>query len=493
MDLFKKLIFILMLLVLHFELKAEEIKDIKDIKEIKEIKKIKEYSIANTFTFQSKILGEERSILVSLPSEYDQTNDTYPVHVILDGKQNIEHAVATSRMLSNWAGLPKSIIVGIPSVNRNRDFTPSKDVAYSPESGGAKKFADFLEKEVMTFVDKKYRTHPFRVLTGHSLGGLFAVNQYLKKNPSFNAYIIVAPSLWWNKQKILSTLAKAKPTELARGIPVYLGVGEEDGMTPMVEQLYRLFTENNASHRYAYTVYENEGHMSAPMKTFYDGIKHVFSDAVYDESKWESFTSDSFIEFTESIKHNFGSSVKQTGELYNKLANFLATKKNYAGAITVLKANVQDYPNYAFNHKDLANAYALNGNVDQAISEFQKAADIARKDSSSGQGDALQYEREINRLRNPITLSEQVLKGFAGCYKSKSGTVFKFSLIDDVFTGHKEGWPDFQLYAESDNGFYTRLMGLAPSFKFNANRVDVIANGQTYPLPKTECKANLNR
>jgi len=174
MDLFKKLIFTLMLVVLHFELRAEEIKEIK------------EYSIANTFTFQSKILGEERSILVSLPSEYDQTNDTYPVHVLLDGKQNIEHAVATSRMLSNWAGLPKSIIVGIPSVNRTRDFTHSKDVAYSPESGAAKQFTDFLEKEVMTFVDKKYRTHPFGVLTGHSLGGLFAVNQYLNKNPSFN-------------------------------------------------------------------------------------------------------------------------------------------------------------------------------------------------------------------------------------------------------------------------------------------------------------------
>ena len=39
MDLFKKLIFTLMLVVLHFELRAEE---------------IKEYSIANTFTFQSK-------------------------------------------------------------------------------------------------------------------------------------------------------------------------------------------------------------------------------------------------------------------------------------------------------------------------------------------------------------------------------------------------------------------------------------------------------
>ncbi len=476
MTLFKKINYTLLLLALHFGLAAQE------------ITQINKYSIADTFTLQSNILGEERSILVSLPSDYAQTNGTYPVHILLDGKQNIEHAVATSRMLANWAGLPQSIIVGIPSTNRTRDFTPSRDINYSSESGGGKQFANFIEKEVMMFVDSNYRTHPFRVLTGHSLGGLFAIDQYLNGNPSFNAYIIVAPSLWWDEQKVLSILEEKESTKLPKGVPVFIGIGEQDGMTPMAQQLYQLLSINNADHAYAFKAYENEGHMSAPMKTFYDGIKHVFSDVVYDESKWENFTSKSFIEYNASNKYNYGSSVKQTGELYNKLANFLVDKSDYDGAITVLRMNVQDYPNYAFNHQDLAKAYALNGNIEQAIAEFNKAADIARNNNSSGQGNAVQYEKEINRLRNPITLSDQVLSDFAGCYKLANGTMFKFALIDGVFIGQSEGQPDFQLFAESENSFYTRLMGMAPTFRFNANTVDVMTHGQTYSLAKVKCK-----
>ena len=154
------------------------------------------YTIASKFSINSSILNEDRTFFVSLPESYDKSGSTYPVLLLLDGAQNLEHSVASARMLSKWKGTPEVIIVAIPSINRVKDFTPTKDVSYANGSGGADKFAMFIEKELMEFVDKHYRTHPFRILEGHSLGGLFAADQFLTQNSFYNAYIIISPALW---------------------------------------------------------------------------------------------------------------------------------------------------------------------------------------------------------------------------------------------------------------------------------------------------------
>ena len=446
------------------------------------------YDIADSYTITSSILGEEREILISLPPDYAQTNDTYPVHILLDGNQNIEHAVASSRRLSLWSGMPKTIVVAIPSIDRTRDFTPTQDLNYAQNSGGANAFARFIENEVMAFVDSHYRTHPFRVLTGHSLGGLFAASQFVSNNKFFDAYIIMAPALWWDKQETLSKLAKLNVEYLPKNAPVYLGIGEQDGMVQLMQQFYKEITKKYASESlFDSKIYENEGHMSAPLQIFYDGVKHVFSDAIYAKSKWERFTSESFTAFIEMTNKRFGSSVKQTGELYHELASYLVDSGDYSGAITVLQANINAYPNYPFNHKDLANVYALNNQNEHAIAEFKRAAEIVRKSSTSGAGDARQYEREIERLLTPTILSVEQLSEFAGCYQSQSGSVFKFSLFNGTLRGQKEGWADFRMFAENDNTFYTRSLGLAPTYRFDDGSVDVIAHGTVYPYLKIPC------
>ena len=448
-----------------------------------------EYSIAARFTIDSKILGEKREVLISVPQGYEESRDTFPVHILLDGEQNIEHAVASTRLQSQWSGLPKSIIVAIPSVDRTRDFTPSQDINYSPQSGGAEAFAEFIEHEVMAFVDKHYRTHPYRVLMGHSLSGLFAASQLLAKNPSFQAYIIVAPSMWWHNQAMLNQLSKMDERELPTSTPVYIGIGELDGMVPMAQQFYDGLARSEASSSLiGFKVYNGEGHMSAPMTVFYDGLKHVFAEAVYDNAKWGKFTSESFLEFVAATKERFGSTVKQTGEQYHALASYLVEQGNYEGAITVLTVNVKHYPNYPFNHRDLATVYALNDQNELAIAEFERAAQLARSEGATGSGDAEQYEREAERLRQPIAIERAKLLIFDGCYQSESGAAFQFNLVGNNLIGQRQGWADFRLFPEGNDKFYTRSLGLAPSYQFKESGVDVLAYGQAYPYAKVACE-----
>ena len=60
-----------------------------------------------------------------------------------------------------------------------------------PTSGGADKFLDFIEKEVMPLVESKYRVQPYRVFAGHSFGGLLAIHAFSTRPELFNAYIAV--------------------------------------------------------------------------------------------------------------------------------------------------------------------------------------------------------------------------------------------------------------------------------------------------------------
>src|SRR5437868_2547470 len=63
---------------------------------------------------------------------------------------------------------------------------------------GAAAFKRFLSTELIPDVDKTYRTDKFRVLSGHSASGQFAL-YCLTSDPSlFQAYFAISSSLDWD-------------------------------------------------------------------------------------------------------------------------------------------------------------------------------------------------------------------------------------------------------------------------------------------------------
>lgn len=51
--------------------------------------------------FHSAILGEDRTLQVSLPETYERTTIAYPVLFLLDGSSHLLHATATTRFLAS--------------------------------------------------------------------------------------------------------------------------------------------------------------------------------------------------------------------------------------------------------------------------------------------------------------------------------------------------------------------------------------------------------
>jgi len=158
---------------------------------------------------KSEILSEERDVLISLPSEYNLNNEKYTTLYVLDADVNFGITNEIIKFLSYYGVVEETIVVGIPNLNsntRNRDFTYTKSTTYPedfPTAGGGAKFKEFIDREVIPFVDSNYRTSSKRILTGHSMGGLFVLNTVIYNDTSFSGYIAISPTLWWNERELL--------------------------------------------------------------------------------------------------------------------------------------------------------------------------------------------------------------------------------------------------------------------------------------------------
>ncbi len=206
----------------------------------KQTESSKPFVLGNIDEIQSKELNEKRTLNIYLPEGY-HANDTtrYPVIYLLDGSadEDFIHIVGLVQFNSfEWVNqVPKSIVVGIVTVDRKRDFTFPTTIAEDqkkyPTTGHSDKFMAFIEKELQPYVEKKYKTTKSKTIIGQSLGGLFATEILLKKPTLFNTYIIVSPSLWWDNGSLLNQDSKILHDSYTQATKVYIGVGKE-GLTP---------------------------------------------------------------------------------------------------------------------------------------------------------------------------------------------------------------------------------------------------------------------
>ncbi|MGN8054622.1 alpha/beta hydrolase [Pedobacter sp. 22163] len=202
--------------------------------------KSKPFVLGRIDEIQSKELAEKRILNIYLPDGYNQNDTTkYPVIYLLDGSadEDFIHIVGLVQFNSfEWVNqVPKSIVVGIATVDRKRDFSfPTAiegDKKKYPTTGHSDKFISFIEKELQPYIQAKYKTDANKTLIGQSLGGLLATEILIKKPTLFNKYIIISPSLWWDNGSLLNQDSEIKENTFKQQTDVYIGVGKE-GLTP---------------------------------------------------------------------------------------------------------------------------------------------------------------------------------------------------------------------------------------------------------------------
>jgi predicted alpha/beta superfamily hydrolase len=235
----------------------------------------------------SNILNEDRVVWVRMPAAARAQKERYPVLYMTDGGTNVNEIGSTIDFLADANFMPPLIVVGIANTDRNRDLTPSHaGVKHSdgtvepiPASGGADKFLDFIQTELFPEIEKRYPTQPYRILAGHSLGGLFAVHTMVARPELFNAYIASSPSLWWDDERTVHEARDflAKQTEFKKTL--FFSLGDEGGdMIEGFEQLQGVVSVNRPRGFVAESKrYPDEIHSSTELVTHYAALRVIFA------------------------------------------------------------------------------------------------------------------------------------------------------------------------------------------------------------------------
>ena len=361
--------------------------------------------IGETVKLQSAVLKEERTLHVSLPNRYQNSTARYPVVFVLDGEGQFAQAVGAVRFLGKVNKMPQAIVVGIRNTNRTRDLSPPtsnpEDLKKMPDSGGAEKFLAFLTKELRPYMDKNYRTWPYRILFGHSLGGLFAVHTFLNSPDAFNTYIASSPALWWDNNSVVrraEEILAEKPDR--RGLLFFSHGQEVASMTKSIGSLARVLQNRPLRNlEWKFKIFTEENHESSPHLAIYNGLAFIYKgwrfDFTYLYNKFNPekkiFTAGVLVDHYKKLTDKYGYDCRPAETYYNSVGYDLLAQKSVASAIELFKANVLFYPNSANTYDSLGEAYMIAGDKKHAIKNYEKSLQLNPKNTNA--------EKQLRKLR----------------------------------------------------------------------------------------------
>jgi len=359
-------------------------------------------SIGKTIEIESKILNEKRSIQVHLPDAYRNGETRFPVLYLTDGPGHFRHTVGTMNFLARNGRIPQMIIVGVANTDRTRDLTPkilvSKDERFQ-NGGGADNFLNFFEQELIPYIEKNYRTQPYRVFSGHSFGGLFAINAFLTKPELFNAYISVSPSLWWDDERLIDDAKDFfnKTKSLDRTLFVTMAA-EGDRMITPYNKFVNVAKESKAKGLiFASKEFDDEDHGSTVLRSQYFALKQVWDGWNMPREVFDQGLSAVQAHY-KNIAKKFGFEVQVPEGLINNLGYSALGDKKLDKAIEVFAYNVKMYPNSANVYDSLADAQENNGELNKAHKNYAKALELAEPNDANKAMFAMNKERVAKLL-----------------------------------------------------------------------------------------------
>ncbi|WP_445457434.1 alpha/beta hydrolase [Flavobacterium sp. HNIBRBA15423] len=182
----------------------------------------------------SKILDEEREIIIHLPRDYDK-NKKYMVMYVLDGSSQDKHIANKFDILATTGYVENAIVVGIPNVSgkgRQRDYTPPYmkmdiDEKDSP-LGEGDNFLTFMEKELFPFIEKNYSVSENRTIAGNSRGGLLVMYSLLFKPDLFQGRFCFSPAIWRDDNLIVKKASEFLTKQDSLNSFLYISMGDQE-------------------------------------------------------------------------------------------------------------------------------------------------------------------------------------------------------------------------------------------------------------------------
>ncbi|MDC8000173.1 alpha/beta hydrolase-fold protein [Aequorivita todarodis] len=307
-------------------------------------------SIGKRDKVYSEILQQDREFSVYLPPSYNTSiNQKYPVLYILDGDYNFQYVAGFLELQGAISELiPEMILVALSGKGTKeyrRNCKPS--IEGVEDSGNAEEMAGFFEKELIPYVNKNYKTADYKILGGHSVGGIFVINTAINHPNLFNDYIAISPALWWADNAMEDVLKNTWGKTGSTPASVYISLANEKGMgvVEFLKKVPKSIMDKNVT----FKEFPDETHNSVGLPTYKWALGEIFKNWYLDKLYFSD---------AEELKTHYAEVQKQYGNIFNSAPSVIGYT-NY-----ILRKNDKERKKVADAFKIISpDAYVLFNNA----------------------------------------------------------------------------------------------------------------------------------
>jgi len=336
--------------------------------------------IGKSLTLTSKILKGEVPVLISVPEGYDASATNYPVLYDL-GAFYFTYACGTVEYLARGMYIPNMIVVGVPPLQRGYVPTPFEERGEEP--AGADLSIKFLREELIPFVEKNYRTNNFRILHGHSVGGLFTMYTLFNYPDLFTAYVAGSPWFQNNNQYWLKNIEKMAKVRKVDDKFLFMTVGKEEAELTLdtFKELEKWMNANPITGLTWKSAWVEGDHGSMVGRNIYDGLQFIFSgwrpsNEVIRNADLDEIKNYLKTRLAKWAKYGFDEASILPERMINSLGYYLFGRKEVEKAVEIFSYNVKRFPKSFNAHDSLGEAYMFMGDKENAIKYYKLAVEL---------------------------------------------------------------------------------------------------------------------
>jgi len=351
------------------------------------VEEIRTIGKASRISIDSKVLKENRSLLVHLPDSYSKSNKRYPVLYLLDGERHFNHAIIATQLLQKQERVPELIIVAITNTRTwgSDGGSRQRDLGYEKEN-----FTRYIKNEVMSYVNHNYRTTGLNTLFGHSLAGYFSASLLATQPELFKNYIAASPVLQDEEIDIYKKILTNSSAKYIAEKSLYFTLSSEDearrkAVTDAFNNFVKLLTEQPPEKlNWHFEFFDNQTHSTIYYPTFFPGMTYVFKS--YQAPRFSSYNQYKDFGGMQGMTAHY----KKRADIYGidknipektllNLARMLLNEGQTEAALQMYSKLTHDFPESARSFSGLGQVYSSMKQYHKSITAHRKAVKLGEK------------------------------------------------------------------------------------------------------------------
>jgi len=351
--------------------------------------------IGETIRIDSKILMKKASINIRLPSSYQALeHKRYPVFYNLGSDTDFAATAGTIELLSHNQGypMPEAILVSL---------TTETAVSIIDRGVKSEDFINFLETDVIPYIDKHYRSQPFRILASGERFGMAPLYALIHKTKLFQAYITQSPWIT-DKSGLLNEFENFLKNNNNTSAFLSISSQGESCVVPNYDKLVALLQQHAPKNLdWRSSIFNKETNTSQGLPSLSYALKSLFSDMyLASDSPIVNAGIKSIQSYYQQLsKNKYGYVISSEIALRDLGYAFLREDK-VKKALEVFNINLKSYPDSPHVYAAMAWALAEDNNLTDALSMRKMAYKLAMKQKSAYESF---YKQLLTDLENKMS------------------------------------------------------------------------------------------